>query len=343
MEEGDIFDQVKRSALFVVENSQNVKIDREAISKFLLDVPLEKLKSDFNQPTQFPLNFKNLSEEINFRCLIDLLNFGSGFRHLLYTHCDKGAYKFICSGVISMYISGGNITAHYMRSISLSDVSELFRIPLIVETRLNDVMSVPKPGPLKPLIALLQKALNETGEILYTYGYLDFAALVYDTINVEVPRAVNLVEKLVKLFPTFNDTAEYKNKTVKIYKKAQLLACDLYRSLKDRDPLFAFVDLEKMTVFSDNVLPAVLRKFKILTLSDPLVKIIDGREILPRGNEEVELRLCAVHACELIVSHARQEGKNLNSSELDYYLWVKGKDNGLRNLERHYTQDTYFY
>jgi len=86
-----------------------------------------------------------------------------------------------------------------------------------------------------------------------------------------------------------------------------------------------------------------LENLKILTLSDPLVKIIDGREILPRGNEEVELRLCAVHACELIVSHARQEGKNLNSSELDYYLWVKGKDNGFRNLERHYTQDTYFY
>jgi len=207
-------------------------------------------------------------------------------------------------------------------------------------------MSVPKLGPLKPLIVLLQKALNETGEVLFSYGYKDFASFVFDTIKPEAPKALDLVSRLVKLFPAFNDTAEYNNKVLKIFKKAQLLAGDLYRAFKDKDARFSFTDIDHLTVFSDNVIPAVLRKFGVLTLSDHLSKIIDNKEILPRGNEEVELRLCAIHACELIVAKARQQGHtNFNATQLDYYLWTKGKDeaDGFRQLERHYTQDTYFY
>jgi len=247
---------------------------------------------------------------------------------------------------MAMYIGGNNFSAHSMRSMSLSEVNEYFRIPLVEETKINEFMSAPKLGPLSPLVKFLQKALNETGEVLFTYGYENFSALVFSTLNSGAPKAADLVSKLVKLFPAFNDTAEYKSNTVKIIKKAQLLACDLYRALKDKDPRFVFEDIGNLTVFSDNVLPAVLRKFGVLTLSDHLAKIVDSQEILPRGDEEVELRLCAVYACDLIVAEAREKGnQDLNAAKLDYYLWLKGKDEqeGFRQIERHYTQDTYYY
>jgi len=96
---------------------------------------------------------------------------------------------------------------------------------------------------------------------------------------------------------------------------------------------------------SDNVLPAVLRKLGILVLSESLASHIDSRKTLPPGDEEVELRLCAVWASHLIIEEAKR--RNVphiqNTTDLDNYLWNKGKEPGFREVERHSTTDTVFY
>jgi hypothetical protein len=66
-------------------------------------------------------------------------------------------------------------------------------------------------------------------------------------------------EKLVETFPAFADKATYKGREVFILKKAQLLAGDLYRNFRSRDKKFEFVDISQLTIFTDNVVPAVLR------------------------------------------------------------------------------------
>lgn len=42
----------------------------------------------------------------------------------------------------------------------------------------------------------------------------------------------------------------------------QLLCADLHRRFAKEDARFNFVDIHKVTVFTDNVVPAVLRKVK---------------------------------------------------------------------------------
>jgi len=233
------------------------------------------------------------------------MNFGSGFRHLLHQHCNRGAFKVICAGVISMYIGRSELSASYMAGLGLAEVSELFQIPFIEEKKLNDYMSVPQPGPLQPLVSMLHKVLTESGQILIRNGYDSFAAFILANINPEAPKAEPIIERLITLFPAFNDVAQYNNRTVSIFKKAQLVVCDLYR-FKGKDKRFNFMDIQN-TVFTDNVLPAVLRKYQILVLSDSLREKIDSQQILPRGNEEIELRLCAVHACELIIEESKKK------------------------------------
>jgi len=194
---------------------------------------------------------------------------------------------------------------------------------------------------------MIHSALNESGAILLKLGYPSFASLVLDLVsNTEKShRASKLVEKLTQNFPAFNDTAIYKGKTLKIHKKAQLLALELYRIFRLRNDAFDFGDINELTVMSDNVLPAVLRKFGILKFSKSLEEHIDSGLPLPPGEEEVELRLMAVHACELILQSAKLKNLGWNSGDLDYYLWNKGKDekNGFRTIERHYSQHTLFY
>lgn len=108
--------------------------------------------------------------------------------------------------------------------------------------------------------------MSDTGKILSNQGFKSLSefllksALIPDPNHGNRPSAAKFVEKLVETFPAFADKADYAGKEIFILKKAQLLAGDLYRNFKNRDPRFDFYDIDQLTVFSDNVLPAMLRK-----------------------------------------------------------------------------------
>jgi hypothetical protein len=339
--EPTIIERVKQSAEFVATNSTFVKINEEAIKKFVATLNPEEYRAKVEMDTVFPLKFKSTDHEINFTALIDLLNFGSGFRYKLKEHCGRGAYETICYGVMAMVISDITFDAQFLCSIKLPDAASYFGFPLTEKDS-------EEPGELYLLAQHLTRAMNEAGLALAQLGYPDFAHFIRDSIQPaadERPKAVPLIDRLVKVFPPFNDTAVYKGQHVFIIKKAQLLAADLHRRFKIVEPkYFDFSDIDEVTVFSDNVLPAVLRKLGILEVVDnELVQVIANRQALPSGEKEVELRLCAVYACKKIVEYAKQAGKQMQELDLDYYLWNKGKDPEFRSFERHHTKDTYYY
>ncbi|ELR20174.1 uncharacterized protein ACA1_116450 [Acanthamoeba castellanii str. Neff] len=207
------------------------------------------------------------------------------------------------------------------------------------------------PGPLHPLGTMLQEVLNETGRTLEkegcSKGLGEWVVRIVKGIPEGPHVAAQFVEKLVATLPGFADKATYKDKEVLILKKAQLLAADLYRHM--REPRFDFADIHDVTVFADNVLPAVLRKLGVLELSESLSTKMDANEDLPRGDSEVELRCVAIAACDEIVEtwkrerQAASEGVELNSMKLDFYLWAKGKEEGFRSIARHATKDTFYY
>lgn len=108
---------------------------------------------------------------------------------------------------------------------------------------------------------LLCQVLNDTGRILRARMCNDLGEFILEHVftTKEKPTAARLVEKLAATFPAMNDKATYKDKDVYIMKKAQILAGDLYRRFAAEDDRFNFPDISELTVFSDNVLPAVLR------------------------------------------------------------------------------------
>ena len=163
-----------------------------------------------------------------------------------------------------------------------------------------------------------------------------------------VPCSAYLAEKLVETFPAFRDVHNYNEAEIYIVKKAQLLCADLHRHLAQSTPnRFDFIDINELTVMSDNVLPAVLRKLGVLSLSPELQEIVDSAQILPPGPQEVELRSLSIFACQLITKEFTKQfpkrGEDFTDMKLDFYLWCKGKDKEFRIIERHYTQDTVFY
>ena len=68
-----------------------------------------------------------------------------------------------------------------------------------------------------------------------------------------------------------------------------------------------FNDLDRLTIFADNLVPHVLRCDGVLRYDDALAAHIDAGRLLPAGREEREIRACAVHACELLARRARRQ------------------------------------
>ena len=92
-------------------------------------------------------------------------------------------------------------------------------------------------------------------------------------------------------------------------------------------------DLDRLTIFADNLVPHVLRVDGVLRYDPELAARIDAGELIPPGPEEREIRACALHACELI---ARDTG--VPPRVLDGWLWNRGQLPRYKAVPRHRTR-----
>ena len=116
------------------------------------------------------------------------------------------------------------------------------------------------------------------------------------------------------------------------YKRVQLAASDLALA-----GVADFTDLDRLTIFADNLVPHVLRTDGVLRYTPALAAHIDAERPLPPGEAEREIRACAVHACELIAARA-----GVPSRELDYALWNRGQEPRYKARPRHRTRTVYY-
>src|SRR5438477_250322 len=116
------------------------------------------------------------------------------------------------------------------------------------------------------------------------------------------------------------------------WKRAQITANDLQLA-----GVADFADIDKLTVFADNLVPHVLRVDGILRYEDRLGRRIDSGELLRPGEEETEIRACAVYACELIA-----ERLDVPPRVLDVWLWNRGQGERYKSRPRHRTRTVYY-
>ena len=98
-----------------------------------------------------------------------------------------------------------------------------------------------------------------------------------------------------------------------------------------------FDDLDRLTIFADNLVPHVLRCDGVLVYDARLAAHIDAGRPLRLGPQEREIRACAVHACELIARRL-----DVTAHELDHWLWHRGHAPEYKARPRHRCR-TIFY
>ena len=183
------------------------------------------------------------------------------------------------------------------------------------ELRALDAAAVGETLGLEPehqLTRLYSAGLNHLGLFLGDRPILD---LLGDS-------AERLAERLATGMPFFDDRG--------YYKRAQIAANDLHLA-----GVVDFADVDRLTVFADNLVPHVLRLDGVLHLLRRArgARRRRGRSCAAGGEFERELRGCAVHACEQL---ARRLG--VTPALLDNWLWNRGQQPPYSERPAHITR-----
>ena len=172
-----------------------------------------------------------------------------------------------------------------------------------------------EPG--HPLMRLYAEALRDLGRFLGDRTALELVAEADGS-------AERLAALLARGMRFFDDRG--------FYKRAQIVASDLALA-----GVAEFHDLDRLTIFADNLVPHVLRVDGVLRYDPELAAQIDAGELLPQGTAEREIRACALYACEQLA-----ERTGVPPRVLDMRLWNQGQAQEYKAVPRHRTRSVYY-
>jgi hypothetical protein len=231
--------------------------------------------------------------------VLDSINFGSGWFPTLRKRPGCSGYYTVAWALADRWRAEGPWSNDELRALTGPDVGRVLG-----------------QDDGHELMALYAEALRDLGVFLGGRSALE----VVDEAD---GSAEQLAESLTAM-PFFDD--------VGFWKRAQITANDLQLA-----GIAEFGDIDRLTVFADNLVPHVLRVDGVLRYDNELAKRIDSGELLPPGAQEREIRGCAVHACELIAAEL-----GVPPRILDVWLWNRGQGERYKARPRHRTR-TVFY
>ncbi|KAJ3289352.1 hypothetical protein HK104_007520 [Borealophlyctis nickersoniae] len=328
------------------QSAPDITIDESALPEFIRSIDATKFTNYTSRaPLALPLKFDSLEQEINFVSVVEFLGFGSGWDKEVFAELERDTQDVILFGVMSMHISSVDITARFMRRLTITETASFFGIPLFHDTKHSTLpMTISEPHPLRAFAQKLTSELNEAGRVLEEGGYRNMAQFVLDDTKVESgahgPSAERFVGALVTAFAGLRDADRWNNLDVYIFKRAQTMALNLYRKFHSTQPThFNFGDIDSLTVtVGDSGIPSILNKHGIIKISPEMEARMTSGDVMAKKLERWDLRLrgVAVDACVQIVEKAKEvEGvdagvKRMNEEMLDAYLWGLVKEGGVK-------------
>jgi hypothetical protein len=231
---------------------------------------------------------------------LDAINFGSGWFPTLRKRPGRSGYFTVAWALADRFRAHGPWSNAELRTLDAAELSAV----------LGQVRG-------HPLMRLYAEALRDLGRFLG-----DRTAL--DLVGEADGSAERLAAMLARGMRFFDDRG--------FYKRAQIVPSDLALA-----GLASFHDLDRLTIFADNLVPHVLRVDGVLRYDPALAERIDAERLLPPGREEREIRACALHACERLA-----ERTGIPPRVLDLRLWNRGQAPEYKAVPRHRTRSVYY-
>jgi hypothetical protein len=231
---------------------------------------------------------------------LDSINFGSGWFPALRKRDGCSGYATVASRLSDHFRAHGPWSNAELRALDTRTIATALGQHADLE-----------------LMALYAQALRALGLWLGERGTLEVIADAAGSAEL-------LATRLASAMALFNDRG--------FYKRAQIVPANLALA-----GVATFDDLDRLTIFADNLVPHVLRCDGVLIYDERLAAHIDAGRQLRVGPQEREIRACAVHACELLSSRL-----GIAPRVLDNWLWNRGQSAEYKARPRHRCRCVYY-
>ncbi len=307
-----LLDEVRASCAQIAAQARWVRIDEDALAgEALTEIPAPAAAGG-SAPALDPVRHYlegQPADVADYLLALDAVNFGSGWFPTLRKRLDAGhpvsGYFTVAWALADHVRAEGPPTAAWLRAVDTRTIARILDQP-----------------PDHELISLYAQALRELGRFLGERHALDVVAQCGGS-------AERLAEHLAGR-SSIGGMAMFDDRG--FYKRAQIVPSDLVLA-----GVATFEDLDRLTIFADNLIPHVLRCEGALVYDERLAAHIDAGETLAPGGPEREIRACAVHACELL-----SQRTGIPPRVLDVRLWNRGQAPEYKARPRHRCRCVYY-
>jgi hypothetical protein len=316
-------DRVRESCRRVAVRARSVHIVEEKIPEYARSLPLGPVAFPEHDAATHYLGHGPAT--VAYFLTLDAVNFGSGYFPHLRKRPGMSGYFTVAASLADRFRESGPFSADELTASTPEKMAGIFGQDLAA-------------APVAELMELFAEAFRQLGNFLLEKFGGSFTAAV----EAAGGSAVALAETVARI-PFFSDVELYEGEEVSFYKRAQILPQDLALAFGG-EGYGAFRDLDRLTIFADNLVPHVLRVDGILAYDPGLAFRIDREETIPAGSpEEVEIRASAVHAVELVAAALRGEGREIAPREIDFLLWNRGQGPFYKKWKPRHRTRTVFY
>jgi len=304
-------DELRQACAAVAARARSVTVRTDAIPDYAatLSTAVAATRPD---PQPRPATAAEREAGAAYWLTMDAINFGSGWFPTLRKRDGLSGYNTIAAALQDQFDHHGGWSAAQLTELDAATLG-----PLLGQ------------DPEHELMALYAASLRDLGQRVSAEHRGSFA----DVIDSAGGSAVALARRLGG-WPSFSDLSRYDELEIPFLKRAQIAPADLARA-----GAADFSDLNRLTMFADNLVPHVLRLDGILAFSPDLVARIDREELIAHGSpEEVEIRACALHAVELLVAAMPADG--VSAAAVDQFLWQRGQQPRYKASPRHRSRCT---
>ena len=292
-----MFDKIKNSTKYVIENSKYVSINYSKLDKFIKNIDCTNLK---NWLLYNPYNLLELNIEkiINFLLFFEAIDYSFWGEPKWQVETKEG-------------LKDGSDALLYVMLNYVKDKKEVDFSNLTIE----DFKQILKGNIEIPLLKERYNTLIEISKIVKEKMNDNFYNCIKDITNDN-----ELFSLIISNFPSFKDERVYKGKKVYFYKLAQLLTSDI---LHIREKLEGIkVSYSNLIGCADYKIPQTLRALEIIRYNDELSKIIDSKkEIEVNSLYEIEIRASQI----VVLEYIKNKLKNIDSIDINDFLFLYSK------------------
>jgi hypothetical protein len=302
-------DELREACAWVAERARSVRVDAGAIPAYAASLR-EPITVAAAAQTGEPPTPAQRERAAAFWLTLDAINFGSGWFPELRKRDGASGYNTIALHWRERHDTDGPFTSKELIGLDVATVARTLG-----------------QDPGHELMALYAGSLNDLGAHIDSEHGGRFLGPV-DAAD----GSAQALARALGGWDCFTDVSYYDGLTVPFLKRAQIAAADLQRASAAR-----FEDLDRLTMFADNLVPHVLRLDGVLRYDPQLVARIESEQLIEHGSpEEVEIRACALHAVELIVAQLRRQGRpDASAAAVDELLWNRGQGPRYKAVARH--------